>query len=201
MTGTSGCLALTMAMALLAYGLANSENWSGERWWAHDSKNWMTCAPSSIWWHAYSPMLVARWSQKACMTSGSWLIIFLVSKQCLFAMPLTEYAASVNGAPTKPRSEVRPSVSLRRLRSVSPTKGSCAPGSSRCVSLAMSAAQRGGLLITGPLPLITSKSMPIAGSGVRMSENMITPSMPYAFQHCSESSVAISGVSERTRNG
>ena len=40
------------------------------------------------------------------------------------------------------------------------------------------AISRGGFEITGPLPLITSNSMPMAGSGVKMSENMMTPSIP-----------------------
>jgi hypothetical protein len=40
------------------------------------------------------------------------------------------------------------------------------------------AMSRGGFEITGPLPFTTSNSMPMAGSGVKMSENIITPSMP-----------------------
>ena len=44
-------------------------------------------------------------------------------------------------------------------------------------------------------------STPSAGSGVRMSENMMMPSTPKALQGCRESSTAISGVSERMRNG
>ncbi len=47
--------------------------------------------------------------------------------------------------------------------------------------------------------LTTSNSTPIAGSGVRMSLNMITPSGLKARQGCNESSMAISGVSERCR--
>lgn len=41
-----------------------------------------------------------------------------------------------------------------------------------------------GLSMQGPLPLITSNSMPSAGSGVRMSENMMTPSGWKARQGC-----------------
>ena len=78
--------------------------------------------------------------------------------------------------------------------------GSFASGSSSGVSAATSAAVRSGEGMTGPEPRTTSKSTPIAGSGVRMSENMITPSTPYWRHGCSESSVAISGVSERLRN-
>jgi hypothetical protein len=117
----------------------------------------------------------------------------------LFAAPFTLYAASVKGAPTNPIRLQRPSVSLRRARSVSPTKGSCAPGSSSATRLLICSSVRSGSEITGPFPLITSNSTPMAGSGVNMSENMITPSMPYAFQHCIDSSMAISGVSDRMR--
>ena len=79
-------------------------------------------------------------------------------------------------------------------------KGSFVSGSSSGFSAATSAAVRSGEGMTGPLPRTTSNSTPIAGSGVRMSENMITPSTPNARHGCSESSVAISGVSERSRN-
>jgi len=53
----------------------------------------------------------------------------LVSRQFLSAAPLTEYAASVKGAPTNPTSEQRPSVSFRSRRSVSPVKGNDVAGS------------------------------------------------------------------------
>ena len=59
---------------------------------------------------------------------------------------------------------------------------------------------RTGAAMTGPLPRTTSNSMPSAGSGVRMSLNMITPSGRNARQGCSDSSIAISAVSERSRN-
>lgn len=60
---------------------------------------------------------------------------------------------------------------------------------------------RMGTSMMGPLPLTTSNSMPSAGSGVRMSENMITPSVWNARHGCSDSSMAISAVSERSRKG
>ena len=43
------------------------------------------------------------------------------------------------------------------------------------------------------------KSTPIAGSGVRMSLNRITPSTPYAFHGWSDTSSETSGVSLRSR--
>jgi hypothetical protein len=55
--------------------------------------------------------------------------------------------------------------------------------------------------IRGPLPLITSNSIPKAGRGVRMSLKKMTPSVLKALQGCNESSIAISGVSERLRKG
>ena len=53
----------------------------------------------------------------------------------------------------------------------------------------------------GPLPLTTSNSMPSAGSGVRISLNMITPSGLNASHGCSDSSMAMLAVSERSLNG
>jgi hypothetical protein len=51
------------------------------------------------------------------------------------------------------------------------------------------------------LPRMTSNSTPMAGSGVRMSEKKMTPSGWKARHGCSESSMAISGVSDLSRNG
>eukprot|EP00961_Rhodomonas_salina_P035623 479112-Rhodomonas_salina.2 len=61
--------------------------------------------------------------------------------------------------------------------------------------------ERIGSKITGPLPFTTSKSTPMPGSGVRMSENMMTPSVPKALNGWRESSIAISGVSDLFRKG
>jgi hypothetical protein len=58
-----------------------------------------------------------------------------------------------------------------------------------------------GEAIMGPLPLTTSNSMPSAGSGVRISLNMITPSGLNASHGCSDSSMAMLAVSERSLNG
>ena len=58
-----------------------------------------------------------------------------------------------------------------------------------------------GFEMTGPLPLMTSKSTPSAGSGVSMSENMMTPSGRNAFHGCNDNSIAMSAVSERCRKG
>lgn len=51
-----------------------------------------------------------------------------------------------------------------------------------------------GLSMRGPLPLMTSNSMPSAGSGVRMSENMITPSGWKACQGCGRAGGGAGGV-------
>jgi hypothetical protein len=48
---------------------------------------------------------------------------------------------------------------------------------------------------------MTSNSTPSAGSGVRMSENMMTPSGWKARHGCRDSSIAIEDVSERSRKG
>ena len=58
-----------------------------------------------------------------------------------------------------------------------------------------------GLIILGPFPSKILKSIPIAGSGVRISENIITPSTPNFRHGCNDNSIAISGVSERSLNG
>jgi hypothetical protein len=58
-----------------------------------------------------------------------------------------------------------------------------------------------GLEMRGPLPLMTSNSMPRAGRGVRMSENMMTPSVWKERKGCSDSSMAMEEVSERSRKG
>ena len=47
----------------------------------------------------------------------------------------------------------------------------------------------------GPLPLTTSNSIPMAGNGVKISLNMMTPSGLKALQGCKDSSKAISAVS------
>lgn len=58
-----------------------------------------------------------------------------------------------------------------------------------------------GTSMMGPRLGTTSNSMPMAGRGVRMSLNMMTPSGRNARQGCSDSSVAISAFSDRSRKG
>jgi hypothetical protein len=82
---------------------------------------------------------------------------------------------------------------------VSWMKGSEAAGSAIGFSARTSSMLRTGFMIAGPFPLITSNSMPNAGSGVNMSEKKMTASVPNALHGCSDSSIAISGVSERWR--
>ena len=69
------------------------------------------------------------------------------------------------------------------------------------LSIRAGADLRIGLGMSGPRFGTTSNSMPMAGSGVRISLNMMTPSGRNARQGCSDSSVAISAFSERSRNG
>ena len=42
-----GCFCLTPFITCSAYGLPNSSNWVGLRWWAQDSNNWTTCKSHS----------------------------------------------------------------------------------------------------------------------------------------------------------
>jgi hypothetical protein len=58
-----------------------------------------------------------------------------------------------------------------------------------------------GFDMRGPLPLMTSNSMPRAGRGVRMSENMMTPSVWKERKGCRDSSMAMEEVSERCLKG
>lgn len=55
-----------------------------------------------------------------------------------------------------------------------------------------------GVLMMGPKPFLMSHSIPIEGSGVRMSLNMMTPSGWNALQGCKDSSVAMSAFSDRS---
>ena len=67
------------------------------------------------------------------------------------------------------------------------------------LNFARSASVRIGGMEMAPPSLIWN-STPMAGSGVRMSENNITPSTPYARKGWSEISSAASGISDRSRN-
>lgn len=58
-----------------------------------------------------------------------------------------------------------------------------------------------GVSIIGPFPFTTSNSIPRAGRGVKISLNMMTPSGLKALHGCRDSSIAIPGVSDLTRNG
>ena len=136
--------------------------------------------------------------------AGSSRIISLICRQWRVDPPSVAYAQSVQGAPTNPTRVVLPSVSFRRFCSVWRTKGSWFAGSNVFASLsncATRSAVRGLSWIWGPLPFTTSNSMPSAGRIVRMSLNMMIPSTPKAFQHCSDNSVAISGFSLLCRKG
>ena len=55
-----------------------------------------------------------------------------------------------------------------------------------------------GASMIGPFPLTTSNSMPMAGRGVSMSLNMMTPSGRNARHGCSDNSIAMPAVSERS---
>ena len=79
------------------------------------------------------------------------------------------------GSPTNPRTAASfPTLSRSRL-STSPTKGIESAGIQRTRALTCSM-ERIGSPIWGPLLSMMSKSIPMPGRGVRMSENRITPS-------------------------
>ncbi len=94
--------------------------------------------------------------------------------------PSTTYVPSVNGRPTKPSSVAPvPSSSARSFLRTSPTKGTLVAGSkggASVIALNASRVRIGEILIAPPSEM--AKSTPIAGSGVRMSENRMTPSTP-----------------------
>mmetsp|Transcript_733 Transcript_733/g.2381 ORF Transcript_733/g.2381 Transcript_733/m.2381 type:complete len:290 (+) Transcript_733:470-1339(+) len=201
MSGTPGLCARTPAMRRSLYGCENSRNWPGDRWWAQLSKSCTTCAPQSIWCTTYTMRASVRWSRNACSVAGSFIITPLVFSRCLSAWPSVAYAASVQGVPTNPSMVDWPSISRLRDPRISRMKGRSASGSSMGFRARTASMVRTGVEMTGPLPLMTSNSTPRAGSGVRMSLNMMTPSGLKARQGCMESSMAISGVSERIRKG
>mmetsp|Transcript_25313 Transcript_25313/g.40491 ORF Transcript_25313/g.40491 Transcript_25313/m.40491 type:complete len:268 (+) Transcript_25313:221-1024(+) len=200
MSGVSGYFALTVAMTRSEYGRENSANCCGDRWCAQLSNSWITCAPQSIWWQTYTARASERCARYACSVAGSWCMICFVCSKWRSDLPSMEYAAKVHGVPMKPRSVLWPSTSERSADRVSRMKGSDASGSSRVRSALTSAMHRTGLEMSGPLPLMTSKSIPSAGRGVRMSLNMMTPSGLNARHGCSEISTASSTVSLRSRN-
>mmetsp|Transcript_23321 Transcript_23321/g.54204 ORF Transcript_23321/g.54204 Transcript_23321/m.54204 type:complete len:232 (+) Transcript_23321:915-1610(+) len=101
----------------------------------------------------------------------------------------------------KPSSVALPSASFFSAPRVSRMKGVLLSGSSMGVSFLTWSIDRMGVSITGPVPLMTSNSTPMEGRGVRMSENMMMPSVPNARKGCMDSSMAISGVSDLMRKG
>lgn len=101
----------------------------------------------------------------------------------------------------KPMREVLPSVSRRNAVKIGPKKGTCVATSCIGFNASMSARDRNGLRIFGPFFSTMVKSTPKAGNGVKMSLNMITPSTPNDRHGCNDNSIAISGVSDRCRNG
>ena len=112
--------------------------------------------------------------------------------------------ARVQGDPTKPRTAgggdpalADPPVSALRARSDSPTKAIFE------TSIGLSRARSSRVLkvfsMSGPLLSSISKSTPIPGRGVRMSEKRMTPSGLKDFHGWSEISTMRSVVSERSR--
>eukprot|EP00978_Attheya_sp_CCMP212_P015592 scaffold40146_cov40-Attheya_sp.AAC.2 len=104
-----------------------------------------------------------------------------VGRQALDDFPSMVYAANVNGDPTNPIKDVSAcSASLASVPKISRIKGRSSSkltvaGSDRA---ATSASVRISVEMTGPVPLMTSNSMPSVGRGVKMSENMMIPSIP-----------------------
>mmetsp|Transcript_3594 Transcript_3594/g.9994 ORF Transcript_3594/g.9994 Transcript_3594/m.9994 type:complete len:225 (+) Transcript_3594:636-1310(+) len=90
-------------------------------------------------------------------------------------------------------------TSERRFCSVSRTNGVLLIASSSCTR-ATSSIVRIGFSMIGPLSSGISKSIPIPGSGVRISEKRMTPSGLNARHGCREISVERSVFSERSRN-
>ena len=89
-------------------------------------------------------------------------------------------------------------TSFRRILSDSPTKLSLSR--SMGTSCLTCSSDRTGDWITGPLESEISNGTPIAGSGVSMSENRMTPSGAKARQGCRVISTMRSVFSDRSRN-
>mmetsp|Transcript_664 Transcript_664/g.1396 ORF Transcript_664/g.1396 Transcript_664/m.1396 type:complete len:179 (+) Transcript_664:776-1312(+) len=107
-------------------------------------------------------------------------------------LPSTRYDAKVNGRPTKPSSVVSgDDLANLRLNSLKtdPTKWHFPPKSAldtRWSRLFNSSLVRTGAIRIFP-PSDISKSIPIAGSGVNISEKRMTPSIPSIGLHVSTS--------------
>ena len=80
-------------------------------------------------------------------------------------------------------------------------KGRLLLGSSSGFSCLTCSMLRRGVSMRGPLPLMTSNSTPSAGRGVKMSLKKMMPSVLNARHGWSDSSMAISGVSDRILKG
>lgn len=89
-----------------------------------------------------------------------------------------QYVAIVYGAPMKPSTVASLPTSFRRSPSVCCTNGHASTGSMRWTA-SISAAERSARIF-GPAFSRMSNSIPMPGSGVRMSEKRMTPSVLYA---------------------
>jgi hypothetical protein len=90
--------------------------------------------------------------------------------------PSTQYVASVKGAPTKPSTAASvPASSARSALSAAPAYGTASAGTSGRMPFTASM-ERMGVETTGPSFSRMSNGTPRPVSGVRMSENMMTPS-------------------------
>ena len=94
----------------------------------------------------------------------------------------TMYVARVYGSPTKPNTVALLPTSWRRFFKAWATKGVDLYGSMRRILSTSSMVVQ--VFILGPSFSVISKSMPMPGNGVKMSENKMHPSVPYALQGC-----------------
>mmetsp|Transcript_151417 Transcript_151417/g.282289 ORF Transcript_151417/g.282289 Transcript_151417/m.282289 type:complete len:257 (-) Transcript_151417:160-930(-) len=149
-------------------------------------------------------MFLATRERMSWQSSGSEARSARISAKPVFVpvAPSIKYVPNVNGKPTKPRTVAPDSPTLSRSSpKTEPTKGTSRSGLKAPPSVIRLNASRvriGSIAIPPASEML--KSTPIAGSGVRMSEKRITPSVPYASHGCSDTSLETSGISERSRN-
>ncbi len=107
-------------------------------------------------------------SISSCHSAGSPYISALLRAKSLVGRPSMRYEATVNGAPAKPSTAVRPSSS-RRISRIASKRSGVASSASTMRSARTAAASRTGSWMTGPSPGSMLKGTPMPNSGSMMS--------------------------------
>ncbi len=107
-------------------------------------------------------------SISSCQSTGCPCMSALLRAKSLVGRPSMRYDATVNGAPAKPSTAVRPSSSRRIIRMASKRSG-VANSASTTRRACTAAASRTGSWMTGPRPGSMLNGTPMPNSGSMMS--------------------------------